>query len=210
MDKTLNLRLFRKKNKLTQGAVAEYLGVSIVFISNVESGKSTLPEDKLEKVINNDRGWLLTEDMMVEAQPLPAPRKVSEGDVFRVKLIPYEARGGLIGDFVDGVHDYDCETVVSPIKGVDFAMTVTGDSMMPEYNPGDRILIKRIDPNLFIEWGRVYVLDTDNGAVLKKLEKADDPEYVTCISINPDVSPFQVNVNAVRGWYRVLMVMSMK
>lgn len=210
MDKTLNLRLFRKKNGLTQSTVAEYLGVSVVFISYVESGKSTLPEDKLEKVINNDRGWLLTENMMVEVQPLPAPKKVTESDAFRVKLIPYEARGGLIGDFVDGVHDYDCETVVSPIKGVDFAMTVTGDSMMPEYNPGDRILIKRIDPNLFIEWGRVYVLDTDNGAVLKKLEKADDPEYVTCISINPDVSPFQVNVNAVRGWYRVLMVMSMK
>ena len=113
-------------------------------------------------------------------------------------------------DFVDGVHDYDCEKVISPIKGVDFAMTVTGDSMMPEYNPGDRILIKRIDPNMFIEWGRVYVLDTPNGAVIKKLEKAEDPEFVTCISINPEVSPFQINVKAVRGWYRVLMVMSMK
>ena len=89
-------------------------------------------------------------------------------------------------------------------------MTVTGDSMMPEYNPGDRILIKRIDPNLFIEWGRVYVLDTPNGAVLKKLEKSEDPDYVTCVSINPDVSPFQINVGAVRGWYRVLMCMSMK
>ena len=213
MDKTLNLRLFRKRNGLTQNAVAEYLGVSKVFISYVESGRSALPEDKFQQIINNDRGWVV-EDSFLVATTLTAPTKkvpdFYENDLFRVRLIPFEARGGMIGDFVDGVMDYDCEMVVSPIKGVDFAMTVTGDSMAPEYNPGDRILIKRIDPNLFIEWGRVYVLDTPNGAVIKKLERSDEPGYVTCISINPEVSPFQVNVNAVRGWYRVLMVMSMK
>ena len=167
----------------------------------------------LTRAMNGDEQYL-TNSLLAKAVGLmasPAPAAPEEStDALRVRLIPYEARGGSIGDFVDGVHDYDCEKVISPIKGVDFAMTVTGDSMMPEYNPGDRILIKRIDPNLFIEWGRVYVLDTPNGAVLKKLERADDPEYVTCISINPDVSPFTINVNAVRGWYRVLMVMSMK
>ena len=167
----------------------------------------------LTRAMNGDEQYL-TNSLLAKAVGLmasPAPAVPDEsGDALRVRLIPYEARGGAIGDFVDGVHDYDCEKVISPIKGVDFAMTVTGDSMMPEYNPGDRILIKRIDPNLFIEWGRVYVLDTPNGAVLKKLERADDPEYVTCISINPDVSPFTINVNAVLGWYRVLMCMSMK
>ena len=167
----------------------------------------------LTRAMNGDEQYL-TNSLIVKAVGLLAaadPVLQEEGvDPIRVPLIPYEARGGLIGDFVDGVHGYDCEMVISPIKGVDFAMTVTGDSMMPEYNPGDRILIKRIDPNIFIEWGRVYVLDTPNGAVLKKLEKAEDPEYVTCISINPEVSPFQINMNSVIGWYRVLMVMSMK
>lgn len=34
--------------------------------------------------------------------------------------------------------------------------------MAPEYPSGSRILIKRIDEKAFIEWGRVYVLDTMN------------------------------------------------
>ena len=118
--------------------------------------------------------------------------------------------GGIIGDFVEGVHEYDCEMVLSPIKGVDFAMTVIGDSMMPEYYPGDRILIKGIDPNLFIEWGKVYVLDTPNGAVLKKVNATDDPGAVECVSLNPAYQSFTIPVNAIRGWYRVMMVMSMK
>lgn len=221
VDETFNLRLFRKANKLTQDDVAEYLSVSKAFISQVETGKVSLPDTQYLRITQN-KAWSIDEyrkfvdayesvkSKILENKVTEVKSVVSDDTLYRVRLIPYEARGGLIGDFVDGVHDYDCETVISPIKGVDFAMTVTGDSMAPEYNPGDRILIKRIDPTLFIEWGRVYVLDTPNGAVLKKLEKADDPGFVTCISINPDVSPFQVSMDAVRGWYRVLMVMSMK
>ena len=223
MERKFDLRLFRKANGITQLAVAEYLGVTKQMITQIETGKVALPTDKLKKILDNPE-WSLQEynrlvemlDSLTATKPEGKEKKVEamarrDGDLpLRVRLIPFEARGGMIGDFVDGVMDYDCEMVVSPIKGVDFAMTVTGDSMAPEYNPGDRILIKRIDPNLFIEWGRVYVLDTPNGAVIKKLERSDEPGYVTCISINPEVSPFQVNVNAVRGWYRVLMVMSMK
>ena len=223
MEKKFDLRLFRKANGITQLAVAEYLGVTKQMITQIETGKVALPTDKLKKILDNPE-WSLQEynrlvemlDSLTATKPEGKEKKAEavarrDGDLpLRVRLIPFEARGGMIGDFVDGVMDYDCEMVVSPIKGVDFAMTVTGDSMAPEYNPGDRILIKRIDPNLFIEWGRVYVLDTPNGAVLKKLEKSEEPGFVTCVSINPEVSPFQVNVNAVRGWYRVLMVMSMK
>lgn len=213
MEKTLNLRLFRKRNGLTQNAVAEYLGVSKVFISYVESGRSALPEDKFQQIINNDRGWVV-EDSFLVATTLAAPTKkvpdFYESDLFRVRLIPFEARGGMIGDFVDGVMDYDCEMVVSPIKGVDFAMTVTGESMAPSFNPGDRILIKRVDPNIFLEWGKTYVLDTPNGAVIKQIRKTDDPDLVECVSLNPDYQPFTVSVGDVRGWYRVLMVMSMR
>ena len=213
MDKTLNLRLFRKRNGLTQNAVAEYLGVSKVFISYVESGRSALPEDKFQQIINNDRGWVVEDSFLVATTLTASTKKVPdfyESDLFRVRLIPFEARGGMIGDFVDGVMDYDCEMVVSPIKGVDFAMTVTGESMAPSFNPGDRILIKRVDPNIFLEWGKTYVLDTPNGAVIKQIRKTDDPGLVECVSLNPDYQPFTVSVGDVRGWYRVLMVMSMR
>lgn len=127
-----------------------------------------------------------------------------------VLVIPYGARGGTIGDFLDGVHDYDCERIVSPVRGADYAMEVTGDSMSPEYPSGSRVLIKKIDPNAFVEWNEVYVLDTPNGAVIKKIRKTDDPKLVECISINPAYQPYTIPTNFIRGWYRVLMVMSLK
>lgn len=71
----------------------------------------------------------------------------------------------------------DCERVISPIKGADFAITVAGDSMAPEYPEGAKILIKKINEEAFIEWGKVYVLDTCNGTVVKKLMPSDNFLY---------------------------------
>lgn len=90
-----------------------------------------------------------------------------------VLLLPVSAQGGSLNDFVVSVKESDCEKVVSPIRGVDFAMTVSGDSMSPEYPNGSRIFIKRINERAFIEWGKVYVLDTCNGTVIKILVPAE-------------------------------------
>jgi SOS-response transcriptional repressor LexA len=127
-----------------------------------------------------------------------------------VLVIPYEARGGTIGDFVDGVHEYDCERIVSPIKGADYAMEVTGDSMSPEYPSGSRVLIKKIDPEQFVAWNETYVLDTPNGAVIKRVRKTDDPNIVECVSVNPAYQSYTIPRNFIMGWYRVMMVLSLK
>lgn len=127
-----------------------------------------------------------------------------------VPLIPTGARAGTLADFALAVKEYDVEKIISPIKGADYAIQVTGDSMVPEYDPGCHVLIKRINEEQFIEWGKAHVLDTDNGAVLKKIFPTEDPEVVECRSINPAYPPFTVNTRHIHGWYRVLMCMALK
>lgn len=54
----VEMLLFRKANGLTQTDVGNYLGgCSKSFISAIEGGKSSLPDDKLALLINNDKGW---------------------------------------------------------------------------------------------------------------------------------------------------------
>ena len=125
-------------------------------------------------------------------------------------MLPITAQGGSLNDFVVSIKDSDCEQIVSPIKGADYAMPVSGDSMAPEYPSGSQILIKRINERAFIDWGRVYVLDTCNGTVIKKLFPSEKPDKVICKSINPDYPPFEVSLQDVYGVYRVLMCMAVK
>ena len=135
------------------------------------------------------------------------------GEVFQkgtLPVIPTEAMAGTLGEFADSIQGYDCERMISPIKGADYAIKVCGDSMTPEIPNGCQILIKKIWEDEFIEWGKIYCLDTKNGAVIKRVYPTQDKEVVECRSINPDYPPFQVNVRHINGWYRVLMVLALK
>lgn len=127
-----------------------------------------------------------------------------------VVLLPWEAKGGAIGDFVDGIQRFHCERIISPIRGADYAIQVNGDSMSPEYPSGSVVLIKEVNEAIFIEWGKVYVLDTPNGAIMKKVRKTDDPEVIECVSINPAYQPFTLECRYINHWFKVLMVMAAK
>lgn len=132
---------------------------------------------------------------------------------YSVPLLPVSAHGGNLTDFAQAVRKGECESVISPVKGADFALTVTGESMSPEYPNGSRILIKKINENSFIEWGRVYVIDTMNGVVIKILNEADDCECLLCSSIHNDqlrYAPFKVPKADILGVYRVMLCMAIK
>ena len=172
--------------------------------STLSSALGTRPENLTQKLIG--RVVLFASENNLESDEEQTTAQTEEQSLL---VIPYGARGGTIGDFLDGIHDYDCERITSPIKGADYAMEVTGDSMAPEYPSGSRVLIKKVDP-VFIEWNEVYVLDTPNGAVIKRIRKTEDPDVVECVSINPAYQSYTIPGSFVRGWYRVLMVMALK
>ena len=128
-------------------------------------------------------------------------------------LLPQTAHGGSLTDIpADGTFLQNCEKIVSPIKGVDFAISVYGESMSPEYPSGSRVLIKKINHNAYIDWGKAYVIDTCNGVIIKEILKCQREGFITCHSINPDpkFADFDLSLNDVYGIYRVLMCLSAK
>ncbi len=139
------------------------------------------------------------------------PKNTSALDNY-VLLLPLSAQGGSLGEFSQSVRAEDCERIKSPVDGADFAISVSGDSMAPEYPNGSRVLVKKIDDRAFIEWGRTYVLDTCNGSVIKVLTPSKREDCVTCNSLNEDprYAPFDVNLRDVFGIYRVLLCMALK
>lgn len=130
---------------------------------------------------------------------------------YETYLLPLSAMGGPLTCFAaDGVMLSNCEKIVSPIEDVDFAITIYGESMAPKYPSGTRLLIKKINPAVFIEWGKSYVLDTSNGVVVKEVRVSNKDNCIACYSINPDpkFQPFDVPLSEVYGMYKVLMSLS--
>lgn len=220
-----------KNEDVNYAQLAKNMGLSRVQpLYDIRDGKvKRITENYASKIITAypkyNRVWLLTgEGEMLKSKQSEEYSDTSRKEVNDtietkmeevatwVLLLPVSAQGGSLNDFIVSVKESDCEKVVSPIRGVDFAMTVSGDSMSPEYPNGSRIFIKRINEKAFIEWGKVYVLDTCNGTVIKILVPSEKDGHVRCISINTDpiFAPFDVSLDDVYGIYKVLLCMSVK
>lgn len=163
--------------------------------------------------------WLLTGEgeMLKNSEPVQIDFGSSSTDqsdqlFHTVPLVPTSAQGGPLNDFVTSIKENECERIVSPVRYADLAITVAGDSMAPEFPSGCQILIKRINEKAFIEWGKVYVLDTCNGTVIKEVHRGKTADEIECYSINPDpkFQPFSVKFADIFGMYRVIMCMSLK
>lgn len=214
-DRTLE---FIKFKGLTMKAFEQRCDLSTGYVTSMRKGYGS---EKLNNVLTAfpelNREWLLygEGDMLSStssAQPQPSVKneRVVDDEAYKVPLVPISALGGSLNDFNTAVCRDDCETVISPIKDIDMAIKISGDSMEPEYPSGSTVLIKKINEHAFLEWGNVYVLSTCNGTVIKRLMPTNDPNTVLCESINPKYPPFEVNLENVNGVYRVIMCMSFK
>lgn len=111
-----------------------------------------------------------------------------------VPLIPIEAMAGW-GNGDVTVMDYDTNEYIIPefdeLK-VDFMIRVKGSSMYPKYNSGDMVACKKIPLDTFFQWNKVYVLDTIQGAMIKRIKKSDVSESISCVSDNKSYDPFDL------------------
>ena len=207
--KELKKALIQRGELKNDADFARKMGVDDGTMSKIMSGKIKLSQRRVEQITRAfplvDGLFLLDDDYSRMFRDVPTPT-----DYKTILVLPYGARGGTLSDFADSVQAYECERLISPIRDADYAREVTGDSMSPEYPSGSRIIIKKINEDIFVEWGKVYVLDTDNGALIKQVRRTADPSVVECVSLNPAYQPFTLSCEHIRGWYRVMMVMSLK
>lgn len=172
-----------------------------------------ISESSISRAMKEDERYLtasLVEQAEAAVTKYTSRQMDSQPDAKTIPVIPVEAMAGTLLEFFQSVKEYDCERMVSPIKGADYAIKVSGDSMSPEIPNGSHILLKQIREDQFVEWGKIFCLDTENGAVIKRVFPTDNPEVIECRSINPEYPAFKVNTKHINGWYRVLMVLSLK
>lgn len=123
-----------------------------------------------------------------------------EGSHEGIPLIPFSAMAGaLMGD--QTALEYECERYVVPaFRGADFLMQIKGDSMQPTYRSGDIVACQRIPmSDLFFQWNKPYVLDTNQGAIIKRILPGADDDHVLIVSDNKDYRPFPLAYKDIRA-----------
>lgn len=119
--------------------------------------------------------------------------KLPEGSIEGIPLIPASAMAGAFTSDVS-IMEYECEHYIIPdFKGADFLIRVKGDSMQPTYYSGDLVACQKIPMNdVFFQWNKTYVLDTNQGAIIKRVLPGKDDEHICIVSDNTKYPPFEL------------------
>ena len=205
------------KNK---GNFAELIGITNSTLSKAFSGEEKYLSDafliRVNNALNNvfSLDWVLNGTLpMMKEQPSSAEqqttpsaeRKAAEGGI---PLIPIEAMAGYNGYDMQGVRLEDCARYTIPEFAelrADFMIRVSGSSMYPKYSSGDLLACRKIQDITFFQWGKVYVLDSNQGAMVKRLFPSDEnPDKIVCKSDNPNYPPFELSRTDIRSVSLVL------
>ena len=216
MDKTKMLeRLIRHYTKGNKAQFAKLLGVSAQTISAWIARNTFDAELIYAKCRYVDSSWLLTGEgaMLQETENNNAPtpkhtveiaHQVPHGSSEGIPLIPLDAVAGFPAESGGGVRLEDCERYVIPEfenKGANFLIRVSGDSMVPLYYSGDLLACRKITDIRFFQWGTVYVLETSQGVLVKRVqESVDHADSILCVSENSSVHhPFLLPRDDIRS-----------
>lgn len=200
------LQEFLKAENVNGSEFSRRMGLSSAYLASM---RKSMPQDKIEKLLTVfpqlNRDWLLYgEGGMYREEIQEKGLDPYHFDRHLVPLIPTQAAAGRFPMYNEGVLPSDCQQIYAPMRGVDLAIEVKGDSMEPQIQSGTILFIKRINDRAFIPWGNPLVLDTENGSVCKLIFPSEKADHIEARSINPAYPPYQIPLESVYGIYRIL------
>lgn len=190
---------------------ATKLGYDVSNFSQIMNGNRNVPRSLLNKIAEYypevDRGWLyegIGDAPIIHVGDIPSFGNNEQRKELRPRL-PVAAAAGGLSVYAEGVKREQCEMlpVVRNFPSYDYTMFIKGNSMLPKFESGDEIAIKKVE---IIEWGNEYVLDTADGAIFKKIY--DEGDSIRCVSYSSEEYPdFLIRKDLIYGYYKCVGIL---
>lgn len=170
-------------------------------------------ENLLTKYPELSAEWLVTgRGPMLRNDTTVAQRTTELGA--GIPLIPIEAIAGIPAGEAIGIRFIDCTRYVIPEfanLNVEYMVRVSGSSMYPKYSNGDVLACRRIQDVLFFQWGKIYVIDSSQGPLVKRVFQDEDPDRILLVSDNKEhYPPFSIPKSDIRSLSIVLGVIRLE
>lgn len=202
MEDTINERIKKISNLFFGGntsAMARATCIKQATLRDIIGERQSTPSfETLKSIVDCSSTpvsseWLLTGkgSMLIDLDQYEEGEELNPDLNTRPRVPLTAAAGSLSGESI-GVTLEQCEQtpLIHQIPAYDFTMFIKGDSMSPRFESGDEIACRRIDQSRFIQWGKVHVLDTTQGFIIKRIY--DDGDKIRCVSYNKDYADFSV------------------
>ena len=200
-----------KDSGISYADISTSIGVLPQYLNGIIKGKRAASEKMVNKLceayginqnslFNRLKGYDVD---IVDEKNLSEPKSNRNLNADGIPLIPIEAIAGYGKGDITVLDSEIKERYHVPefsVRGVKYLIRVSGSSMYPKYSNGDILACKPITDTSFFQWGKVYVLDTDQGAIVKRLYEGKNDDCVECRSDNKENYPaFQILKTSIRS-----------
>jgi hypothetical protein len=176
---------------------AAFLGISPQVLYNWKARNTFDTELVFAKCVDINSEWLLTGN---GAMVKNGVRSSKIGQSKGVYYSTSDTSNGLVSEFYKIMEFENEQFVIPTFKDADYLVQVKGDSMYPKYNSGDIVACKKLDmEDFFFQWDKVYVLETSQGTLTKRIKKGSSSDKITLISDNDSYDSFELAISKVLG-----------
>lgn len=152
--------------------------------------------DAFPLYINKD--YMLTGDGEVDAHIFP--------EATTVEFRPHITDTYVTAGFMSGIGEngnVELRVMNSNVPDYDFSIDVTGNSMLPEIQPGDTVFCRKVTNRYEQVEGKLCVIDSTEGGVIKVIVD-DKGDSITLHSYNPDYRDYTIPKDEVYQIARVV------
>ena len=189
LDFSTRITNYAKSKKMSVRQFELSCGFKSGWVGNI---KSQVDIERINIISANypdlNINWLFTGngDMLNSKTSQSEPIQTNE-----LPMLPFSAVAGFLAENNSGFSKVEkCTVPAFLANGADFLIRVEGDSMYPRYHNGEILAVKTIQDPTFFQWGKVYVLSTNQGCIVKRLfpDPADE-QSIVCHSENTENYP---------------------
>lgn len=184
-------------NKITTDA-----GLSVGLIGKSIKNRTGLNSDTIEKLLyaypDLNASWLLTGIGKMLITPITNTTENAGLACVGIEAIGGDGNSAFSFSEKDIVEYYNIPEFIK--LRADFVIGVSGNSMQPKYNTGDKVACRIIKDRGLIEWGKPHVIATrDNGILIKRIKRGNGDDMLKLISENTEYDPIEVHRSDVTG-----------
>lgn len=200
-----NLKYLRKKDKLSQGELADEFAVARTTMGDYERGKT---EPNLEMLVKISKKFDVTIHDLILTDLSFNELEIARNDDLRVlaisvdkdnneniELVNTKAEAGYLDSFNDPEYISELPKISFPNipHGTFRGFEIHGDSMLP-MESGSIVICSYIENLDQIKEGRTYVLvSKESGLVYKRIKNKTEEKKLILISDNDSYLPYDIN-----------------
>lgn len=220
----------QKELGLNQAQLADSLGVKPQAITKWKSRNKIPKSSKIslitqfgvsENFLNTGSGPFYSTDTKPYEKPIIDHKALENNDVENkivkntvkpnILHIPAAAEAGFMGGGIEAVTLEDTEPWYMPgIKGQCYSFIIKGDSMMDTLRAGEMVITSSsmVTSILSIINDYIYVIETNDGFIVKRVAKHSEEDMIWVLSDNEDYKDYEIHFSEIRRMFKARRIVS--